>query len=357
MARNRIIETRECRTSSSFLHHELIPNTICRSRYPEWDTAFRVNNLGFRGEDMAFVKPKDTYRILFLGDSFIEGEGAENRETAVWVAGQELTAKTGKKIETVNLGVMSYSPIIYERVIKRWTDELKPDLVIINIDMSDFQNDYSYNKDLDKDGNFRNILFQQKMGEPHIVLPLLGKGIKHWLRTHFLVYSEIADRIKQLVRKIEHLPEPTVFQVNDPLSDPHFVTRSPENAKNPLMWGQFGKSMININNYLEQQKISWLATIYPYGHQAAGDEWARGRLQNGFESGKVYETISADLLVEFGNKNGFKVFNLVPAFQKAAAENTNFLYYPYDGHFTPLGHRIMADQLKEIIYGYIAHHR
>ena len=43
---NKVIETRGCRRQSERYHHELTPGTTCRSRYPEWDTTFKVNNLG-----------------------------------------------------------------------------------------------------------------------------------------------------------------------------------------------------------------------------------------------------------------------------------------------------------------------
>ena len=354
---NKVVETRSCRRQSQRYHHELVPNTTCRSRYPEWDRTFTVNNLGFRDEPMTIEKPEGTFRILLVGDSFMEGESVNLDQTAAQTLERELTETMGESIEVVNMGVMSYSPIIYQRVIEDKGLPLDPDLVIVAVDMSDFQNDYSYAKDLDESGNFRNILFQQKMGQPHVVLPGVNAGIKFWLRSHSVLYSEVADRTKQLIRKMRHIPEPTVFKINDPASDPHFATRSEDNVHREEMWHPFGNSLIAINKLMEKAKVPWIAVTYPYGHQVRGDEWSKGRLKNGFESARVYLMTAADLLVSFGKDNGFRVINLAPVFQKEAEYQSNLLYYPMDGHFTPLGHKVFAEALKEEISDYITHDR
>ena len=350
--RNRNIETRACRRLSPQFHHELVPDTLCRSKYPEWDVEFKVNNLGFRGRDLEVRKPTGVYRVLLVGDSFIEGESVDEIKTAAALIEKEMTSEAGKKIEVVNMGVMSYSPEIYFRVIKDRGLSLDPDLVIVNVDMSDFQNDYAYAKDMDKDGNFKNVLFQQQMGKPHVALPVINSGIKFWLRSNSVFYTATADRIKQLVRKIKKLPEPTVFLVNDLNSDPHYITRSKENAANPEAWKEISANLIKIKDLLKKKNIPLVVTTYPYGHQAGEDEWSKGRVRNGFETGKLYPATAADLLVEFGNKNGIKVVNLVPDFRAAAKKEAGFLYYPQDGHFTEKGYRVMADLLKEVVNDY-----
>lgn len=356
-SRHRILETRECRRGSSYLHHELVEGSSCRSRYPEWDSLFSVNSLGFRDEEMPEQKPDGVFRILLIGDSFIEGEGVNLDQTAAQLLEHRFTKKFQEPYDVVNMGVMSYSPILYERLLRKWATRLSADFVIVNIDMSDFQNDYSYVQDLDESGNFRNTLFQQRMGSAHVALPLVDIKLKFWLRQHSLLYSTVADRVKQVIRRVGHLPEPTVFAINDPVSDPHYVTRSRQNADDPLMWNQFSTSILGINQLLTTQHIPWIMTIYPYGHQVAVDEWAKGRIRNGFDSNVVYPSDTADKLVEFGREHNISVRNLVPAFQKASMDRDQLLYYSYDGHFTPTGHLVLSQQLEQLIDDYRTHHR
>lgn len=352
---NQPIETRNCRRFSSRYHHELIPNATCRSRYPEWDTTFSVNSLGMRGPEVTVAKPADTYRIVLVGDSFIESESVNWEDTAGGILQQQLTGETGRSIEVINAGVISYSPIIYARIIADKVIPLTPDLVMVNVDMSDFQNDYSYRRDMDEGGSFRNILFQQQMGQPHVAAPFIGTKVKYFLRTHSLFYSMSADLVKSQIRQWRHIPEPTIFQVNDPISDPHFATRSVENAQRPEMWMQFLDSMEKIKATLGWKQIPWVIVIYPYGHQAAPDEWMIGRTRNGFAVGQIYPSVAADRLVEEGERMGIKVVNLVPYFQTAAVRLEAPLYYPVDGHFTPAGQRVFAKGLAEVINDYYPH--
>lgn len=356
-ARKLPIETRSCRRASPYIHHELVPDTICRSRYQEWDTIFSVNSLGFRSPEISIKKKNGIFRVLLLGDSFTESESVNLDQTAAQIVQRDLKRELNMPVEIVNMGTMSYSPILYKQKLKQWAEQLNPDLVIINVDMSDFQNDYSYTQDLDEQGSFKNLLFQQKMGQPHILLPKINTGIKFWLRMHSVLYATVADRTKQLIRKMRGIPEPTVFQINDPKSDVHYVTRSEANARDPLMWNDFGKNMNEIHQYLKSLKIPWVATIYPYGHQISPDEWGVGRTRNGFQKGVIYPTTVADLFVKFGEGHGFRVVNMVPAFQEAEAHRIGFLYWPYDGHFSLLGQQVFAHELEGVIRGYAPHHR
>ena len=42
-----------------------------------------TNSSGFRGKEFSFSKPKDTFRIAFIGDSFTFGEGVRLEDTYV----------------------------------------------------------------------------------------------------------------------------------------------------------------------------------------------------------------------------------------------------------------------------------
>ncbi len=49
------------------VRYEMVPNITTVT--PGQKMTVRINNLGFRGEDVSNDKPADTYRIAILGDS------------------------------------------------------------------------------------------------------------------------------------------------------------------------------------------------------------------------------------------------------------------------------------------------
>ena len=67
-----------------------------------------TNSSGFRGKEFSFSKPKDTFRIAFIGDSFTFGEGVRLEDTYVEKVSAILSEKfknPGPKFESYNFGV------------------------------------------------------------------------------------------------------------------------------------------------------------------------------------------------------------------------------------------------------------
>lgn len=78
--------------------------------------------------------------IIFLGDSFTEGNQVKYEETFVDIISSRLN------IHTLNLGVSSYSPIIYLLQVKAEVKKLKSSLVVMQVYANDFVNDSTYSK-------------------------------------------------------------------------------------------------------------------------------------------------------------------------------------------------------------------
>jgi len=66
------IEPTQCRKFDPVLDHSLVPNSICRFKTKEWDLEFKVNSQGLRDKEYSIQKPAGVYRIIMLGDSFVE---------------------------------------------------------------------------------------------------------------------------------------------------------------------------------------------------------------------------------------------------------------------------------------------
>jgi hypothetical protein len=80
-----------------------------------------------------------TKKLLFMGDSFMEGLG--RRETVPYHV-RRFFAQHGKDICVFNAGVSSYSPSIFIVLAKRLIPLLKPDVVIIDVDETDIYDDW-----------------------------------------------------------------------------------------------------------------------------------------------------------------------------------------------------------------------
>jgi hypothetical protein len=105
--------------------------------------------------DVSLTKPTDTFRIFYVGDSFVEGATPMDRNLPSLVERKlsERFATSGTAFEVINTGTRSYSPILYYILIRYYLAEYDPDLIVLNIDMTDDFDDFKYRQTLVTDEN------------------------------------------------------------------------------------------------------------------------------------------------------------------------------------------------------------
>jgi len=92
--------------------------------YEENKNWVETNNLGFHDHDRAATN--DKYRILFLGDSFVEGRQVST-ESLFTIRLEKRFAQAGQKIETINGGVLG-TGTAYQYVL--WKEFFEPSIRI-----------------------------------------------------------------------------------------------------------------------------------------------------------------------------------------------------------------------------------
>ncbi len=92
-----------------------------------------INNFGFRGSDISYEKPADTFRIFFVGGSTAYGAGSSSDSTTIPGYLQEHfdQENLSKKIEIINAGKSSFFSLTEVQLIKNKLLEFDPDLFIV----------------------------------------------------------------------------------------------------------------------------------------------------------------------------------------------------------------------------------
>jgi len=129
------------------LNHKWKPNNKYEVDSRGIRYTLNTNNQSWVGQkNIPLKKDKNTIRIFYLGDSNVQGVVNEE-DTMVALVRKELNSKlkkTGKKIEVINTGTSSYSPSIYYLLVKNQIIKYSPDIVVINVDMTDVRDDALY---------------------------------------------------------------------------------------------------------------------------------------------------------------------------------------------------------------------
>ena len=113
-------------------HHRLIPGSCTRHQTPEFDYLWTINSLGMRDREHPRRKPAGVYRILMLGDSFVQGHGVRLEHTMVRRLETSLTGTPRQpRVEVLNAGIFGYSPLLEYLYLRELIEPLDPDLVVV----------------------------------------------------------------------------------------------------------------------------------------------------------------------------------------------------------------------------------
>ena len=113
----------------------------------------KVNSQGFIMErEISSQKTEGTYRVAYLGDSFTEGTCPEE-DSVPAIVERSLRVPGYNNLEVLNAGVSSYAPTLYYLLLKTKLLAYHPDLVVVNVDMTDVFDDSLYGATLKTDEN------------------------------------------------------------------------------------------------------------------------------------------------------------------------------------------------------------
>lgn len=101
-------------------------------------TRVQINSKGLRDEETPYQKPDGEFRMLFLGDSQLFGDGVEAEETFVSLLETELNS-----VQAINAGVIGYGTDQQLLFLKREGIKYSPDLIIVAMNAYDFHDNIS----------------------------------------------------------------------------------------------------------------------------------------------------------------------------------------------------------------------
>jgi len=299
------------------LHHKLEPNASRFYWNPEFKAWQRTDENGFRNEHPVRRAGPDTYRIMMLGDSFTMGVGVRTGETFSGVVEAKLNGRQQKKIEVINAGVNSYAPILSYLQFKTQGIQYDPDLVVLNLDMSD----------LVQETFLRRQAVYSSDGDPVAVKaddvkPKLSNQIEKWIHNHLYVTSYLFWRFRSLVDS--HVSDYILTERNFNLM---MHTLEGDDQDRSQQWEDLFDSIRRIRKFCEEHRISFFLSVYPWGHQVHEREWIPGRWKWVPKGSRVSDR-SLRTIRELCEKYDIDRLDAFPAFRGYNGEK--LLYYKDD---------------------------
>jgi hypothetical protein len=335
-------------------HHRFVPNASGWSKSREFKVSFSINAIGLRDREISRNKAEGTKRVLMLGDSFTEGQGVEAKD-AFPARVQALVDAAGlsTRWEVLNAGEQSYSPLLEYLLLEKQLIDLEPDLVILNLDLSDVWDDIQYTKRATFNASGKPVAVR---AEP-VTFDASGKPVdvhaepETKLRPWYVeaIYS-LEDFMKEHIRLYNFLRSRIAWRLmarldasGDVRVDKYAMIRDGYHGDGSDWSLAFGY-IERIRDLLTVRGVPLWLTVYPYGHQISPREWNDGRVDWSFEQNRVYTTAPQKQVEELGRSRGISVINMTDDFLERSKKEFP-LYFAYDGHFLPAGHAVAAEAI------------
>lgn len=308
------------RISSNYYHHGLKPFVNGKALWKQDEVSsydIKTNSLGFIDETNRIVPlKKNGKRILFMGDSFIEGVGSPWNETVAGIISEKLKKEN---VELLNGSVVSYSPKLYWLKVMHFIKlGLKIDELFVFIDTSDIIDEVVY--DYFEPENISS--FEIKM----------ESVIEFFSKNSFLFRSY---RLRYYLCQINPYNERAEFWEGVD----NFYALKPKwlfDSSAMEMYGRKGIELAvahtdNLRELCEKNGIKMHIVVWPWMDQAI--------LKNGKPQLELWKNYS-----DRHNLNFIQMFDL---FESLDENNLRRLFIPNDIHWSKEGNRVVADYLWE----------
>lgn len=307
----------------------------------------RVNSVGFHDFEFRQEKPKNIFRIVVVGDSFVEALQVSREKSFYNLLQEKLNNYFGdeRKFEVYAFGRAGDGTFMNYVYLKNYALKYHPDLVINaflpqndvyddSYELRKFFGDVPYYltlfSEFDNTGNvdltaIEKELTTQKTFRSSIKKIVYKSSLLTWLYTKYrLAYSQLLNKA---------LSEKQVFwkQV--------FLVDYPEIWQKAWQNEEFLLSSINSLNKQARAKFL-LVTL-------AGAVSAQPENNEEFDYLKPTR-----LLQEISQRNHFPHFSLAPVFRKRIREEKTAISFSCDGHWNETGHQWAA----EAIFEYLVNH-
>ena len=310
----------------------------------EYCACVEINDQGMNDEPVPLEKPTDELRVLVLGDSFVEAVQVAREQNFCKRLERLLSERQHRKVRVINAGVTTYSPLLEYLYFTRELRRYQPDAVVQVFFSNDVYDDLRYTALATFDPNGLPIAVGP--GDHWIVFPR-GKPTRESNREQWEFRRSASEEAPWLGKKsyVAALIGEVLAsrRLNDksaqpPMNDEFFILEDSPELTEPQQKGwQLTRRYIGLlKEACDQCGAKFILTSAPiasqvYGHTSYDHFFFRGRPTEADQT--HLKEIAASLHAPFAD--------LLSPLRQAGKD----LYYPHDGHWTPKGHRVVAETL------------
>lgn len=333
-------------------HHGLRPASTHVTRHPDTGrlVRWRTNRWGLRGDEIAVPKPPGVYRIICLGDEATLAPETPRSATFCARLEEYLSRSTGRRVEVINAGVPGYCPLLSLLQVRHVVIKLQPDLLILDVHVSDVADDYCYRRLTRLDAN------SLPHACPHPGLLRRGNDEGHPRGDRFL----LAIWLKRQFLRVSAGHEPARREDQVPCSRGCCDWRSGDRQSASVYVRQALSPIRDLQTLAGRAGIPLVVAFYPspdaletdrrsprsQPRQLPGDDRPA---DGGLPSGSDDDVPPPEIVAAYCRRHGVPFFDPVDSFIRAG--NSADLFLHNSPRLAPRGHDLYARELAAFLVG------
>jgi len=340
------------------------PGATIEVRTSEYEVSLAIDSLGLRGPETTREKPPGTWRVLLLGDSFLEGYTVDLEDLVSTRLEQFLSESRAGPVEVLNAGTAGYSTdqeLLYFQGEGR---TLHPDATVLLFYVNDvyfntqknyWRGEKPYYEMTDTGPALRGVpvpppdpnrfAFEVQGGRG---LFWLVRRVDAWLGTHSALHRMLRGTIvtspllSGLAIRMGMADVPREFKP---------WQRNPE-PEVTAAWAITEALLVRLRNEVEQSGSEFHVFYVPSRPAVYDDVWRETRRAYAMKNEGWSPSADAEILELICRRNGI---NCVISLEAFLAESTRLeragqsLYFQKDGHWTAEGHQLAARLIADAL--------
>lgn len=298
--------------------------------------AVQFNSIGMRDREHPIEKEQGVFRILLLGDSFMEALQVAFEESLPKLLEDRLRAATRRPIEVINFAVSGWGTDDQLEYLEQYGLKFQPDLILIAMTI---HNDVSDNLG----ERFHTLVEGKLVARPKQEIAsfeYITLKVKDFLASHF--------HLTQLLRKYKHRRD--LAEVAESLNS-HLLqlVRKAESRQIGRGWEITFQLFSRIDKIGKKVRAKTAIFLIPLSIQLYDHAFKTFLLTHGVSRSEIDLEKPQQKMRQFGDAAGIEVIDLLPDFRAWRERNQEGLHVA-DGHWNADGHQLAADVVsKELV--------
>ena len=282
--------------------------------HPQLQYQATTNSLGFRGAEISREKPRETKRILCIGDSSTFGQFVNDEDTLAAIL-ERLLRQEHFPVEVINGGVPGTTIVDQVEILQR-SLSLAPDIVILTFSENDIT-------DLEAEPSQFVALSENRRVKGQTGLKTVYELVRDTALFNYFLKV-------RATWKTYSVPQVSTAEVR--------ASHEGSDTRHERLWTTYSHHLDAMRQTLSSRNIRMIFNGYPTHQRIGADTFTDDRSR-----------VQLSRAEALARNMGIPTVSLLPSFRETGLTKEELYHLPYDGHANKMGYLVQAQALLPIV--------